>query len=490
MTQLNWLELKFRIRWLALYVWNGLVNLCSRLADEISRSRQYGVHIPFPVTSSRRYLSTSLTFPFPAVTKDSLHMTRFEASQCRLRNSTRLQRTAPGRCETPLLPFHTVPGSVDEEEDVEIISPAGVETWGVRGDDISQASSPAFSLNTPLSTSSPLHAVDPFAYHGDSFYTPSGYESILNPELVKDFPDPALMNRSLTCDLTKPLPVFRNSFVEGRPMCFDRRQFCACRNPCSNCESMSPIEPSNSASVNYKYISSSILSSAPPNRLPRRHSFDSEGPFVDPPSRVRGIGDLMENHSLGGLDLVMPNRPTSARPPNKSWIPIPVLCPQVVISEPPPSFRCSDVYDAWVSSWCFQPAIPRTLHAAIPGDLVSPCLQSGLFSPAFTSSPRVSLVQEKTARSEPTARLASGGPVFLSPSPALVIANPRVVSGMNKLKGLRELLAVLDEAVVNIAGSDLILGEDRDSQWHGLNWEDLDPGWRAGSEVVITGRAL
>ncbi|KAF9441167.1 hypothetical protein P691DRAFT_596613 [Macrolepiota fuliginosa MF-IS2] len=78
MARLNWLELRFRIRWLPLYVWNGLVNLCSRLINEISRSSQYGVHIPFPVTSSRRYLSTSSMFLFPAVTKDSLRMTKFE----------------------------------------------------------------------------------------------------------------------------------------------------------------------------------------------------------------------------------------------------------------------------------------------------------------------------------------------------------------------------------------------------------------------------
>ncbi|KAF9446886.1 hypothetical protein P691DRAFT_157278 [Macrolepiota fuliginosa MF-IS2] len=131
--------------------------------------------------------------------------------------------------------------------------------------------------------SSPLHAADPLAYHGDSFYAPSGYESILNPEVVKDFSDPALMNRFLTYDLTKPLPVFRNSFVKDRPTCFGRRQFCACQNPCSNCESMSPIKPSGSASANHKHISSSTLLNAPPSWLPRPHGLDSEGPFVDPP---------------------------------------------------------------------------------------------------------------------------------------------------------------------------------------------------------------
>ncbi|KAF9441168.1 hypothetical protein P691DRAFT_596619 [Macrolepiota fuliginosa MF-IS2] len=279
------------------------------------------------------------------------------------------------------------------------------------------------------------------------------------------------MNRSLTCDLIKPSPVFRNSFAEDHPTCFGHRQICACQNPCSNCEPMSPIDSSNSTITNYKHISSSTLLSAPLSWLPGRHNFDSEDPFVDPPSRVRGIGDFMENPLLGGLDLVIPNPLAGTWSLYKSWKRTPVLCPQVVISESPPSFQCSDVYDARVSSWCFRPPIPRTLHVAIPGDLVSPGLRSGLFLPAFTSSPRVSLAQEETARSQPTARLTPGGPVFLSPSPGF--RGSRVVLGMNKLQGLRELLAVLDEAVVDIAECDLILGEDRYSQWHGLNWEDL-----------------
>jgi hypothetical protein len=82
----------------------------------------------------------------------------YAASQERLRHSVRLQRMGPRgpkRCDTPLLPLHSVPDFGNDDSNRGRANRTRYPTC----EDVasSPSSTPSFSLNTPLSTSNPLH---------------------------------------------------------------------------------------------------------------------------------------------------------------------------------------------------------------------------------------------------------------------------------------------------------------------------------------------
>lgn len=82
------------------------------------------------------------------------------AFQLELRNEVWPQKAVlpiPKRCETPLLPFHIVPSSTREGDEV-TGSPAVTEPWDASGDDTSLASIPSVFLHMPLSTSDALQS--------------------------------------------------------------------------------------------------------------------------------------------------------------------------------------------------------------------------------------------------------------------------------------------------------------------------------------------
>lgn len=247
---------------------------------------------------------------------------------------------------------------------------------------------------------------------------------------IRDSLDGAVANRLMAFrDLTKPSHMSRNG-LSGESGCDGRRRFCACRHPCSDFLSVSPT--AGTPSLDTKRVSSSTI--------PRRYSFDAN-PFADSITKAQSFTG---NSLLNSLDLVVPNSPAGTRPSSlwtmKAWTPgQPILGhgTDQVIASPPLAFRRSDAYDAWLSSWCFRPTTVGAPTLSVPSIMVSSASQSNPFLPSYTSSPKIAPTQKKV--------LVPGGLKCLTPSIRLAARDSRVVSGMNKLQNLRELLAILDE---------------------------------------------
>lgn len=149
---------------------------------------------------------------------------------------------------------------------------------------------------------------------------------------------------------------------------------------------------------------------------------------------------------------------------------------EAIIAEPSIPLQCSDFYDAWISSWCFQPTSPETLG------VVSPSLQPGISLSPDTSSQRTSPVQEKTVTHDFTEVKTSGEPRFPSGARA-----SWVVSGVDNLRNIRDLLAILDEAVAHNNTQLPMAEEDGRGESRDLRWRDIE---RPDSEVVTAGLAL
>lgn len=437
-----------------------------------------------PATSSNgRPFLVNLTFPIPLFTKDHSHGTGFEASQRRLGRSVRLQKAAfwaPKRCTTPLLPFHTIPGYSDDEDEIMILA-APKQPWD-ESCDFSPPSSPSLSLHTPLSTSNALHTADPFVSHGDSFYTPPGRMGLLSSPFAKVSDDISLMNQlSIKPDLTTLAFDTLHKHPDGP------RQFCGCKNPCSNYVSISPtLETFPTTGSNN--MRNELLSSD----AQQKRNIGSQH-LPEPPARRT----MLENSVLGGLELVLPElslelwqQDLDASETSGPTISTTELKPEKVIAKPPQTFRRSDVYDSWMSSWCFRPAILRSPNVPLPGILASSSPKLGLeFLPSSTSSPRVSTRNTGLCDSGFVfEQLRPHGLTYHSPF-GISSRNSRVLSGMNKLQNLRELLVILDQTMATSAVSHTSrLSSGRD-KWRDLDWEDTGSVWRLGSEA-IAGRAF
>ncbi|XP_006454931.1 hypothetical protein AGABI2DRAFT_114701 [Agaricus bisporus var. bisporus H97] len=412
-------------------------------------------HARSPSKSRRRPSDIKFAFSFPTLRLGSRHSVEFEASQERLRHSVRLQRMgprAPKRCDTPLLPLHCVPDSGSEDGHQ---GRAKCAMWeGVVAS--SPSTTPSFSLNTPLSTSSPLQDVDPFLYQRESFFTPSDHGSILNSIGIWDSFDLTEENRSKDLRyLEKPTRVLLNGSLDdtGRT---GRRKFCACRQPCSDFAPVSPV--ADTPPLVSKRISSQTIQ--------RRRSFDAD-PFADPTSKIR---NFLESPLLGGLDLAAGARPLNGWTA-KPWTPRHIA--EIDVPSPSLSFRRSDIYDAWLSSWCFRPAVPRSSNLPVPDIIVSPVPhQSPFLSPCVSDD---SLTTAPSQRTSPN-RFRYGL------VPGLASRSSRIVSGIHKLQNLRELLVLLDETVAATQRDLSLEGE--------LPREDVEFSRRQDLGATVAGQAL
>ncbi|KAJ3572322.1 hypothetical protein NP233_g3169 [Leucocoprinus birnbaumii] len=324
----------------------------------------------------------------------------------------------------------------------------------------SPPSSPSLSLCTPLSTSNLFQAADPFAQHGDSFYTPSDHGGLLGSSFSEETDAVLLVNRlSVGRDLTQP--------TTGAKRSNGSRQFCGCRNPCSN----------------YVFISPTLKT------LATDLSNDHQNPSAK--------GDLLQrtslkDFSLNTLDLALPKLPIELwqldlDTPEASESPSSVDLrgvETIEVAEPPQTYRRSDVYDSWMSSWCFRPAMnDRSPCTPLPEILVPSSPRPDFdFLPRSTSSPRVTAPYRK-------AEAAVNGPArpqlaYLIHSPRMASRNTRVLSGMHKLQNLRDLLVILDQTMATSSlpnSSSVCVGDDR---WRNIEWEDTDATWILDSETT------
>jgi hypothetical protein len=271
--------------------------------------------------------------------------------------------------------------------------------------------------------------VDPFLYQRESFFTPSDDGGILNSMDIGEFLD--LTGRDRFMDPTKPTRAHLNDSLEdtGRT---GRRKFCACRQPCSDFVPVSPAADSPA------FVSKRISSST----MQRRRSCDAD-PFADPASRPRNV---LESPLLCSLDLAAGARPLGGWAA-KPWTPRHVA--EIVIPSPSLSFRRSDIYDAWLSSWCFRPAVSGSSNLPVPDIVVSPVSHPSPFLPPCATDLPISPSQGTSPRSR--FRLA----------PGLASRDSRIVSGIHKLQNLRELLALLDETVAATQRDLSLEGEPR-----------------------------
>ncbi|KXN85592.1 hypothetical protein AN958_11087 [Leucoagaricus sp. SymC.cos] len=490
---LNWSVIWFRFHYLLHLLWDYLASLGSKFADSFSCWRGRRQDIPFPATSSKaaRPCRVNLAFPLPTFTRSSRHSQEFEASQRRLRHSIRLQKTAfriPKRCTTPLLPFHAIPG-LPNDEDEDLILTATRPPWHENcGSSLS--SSPSLSLHTPLSTTNAFQAADPFADRGDPFYTPPDPIGVLHSPFVMELEVlPKLAPSDVKHVSTNASGAYRNPIDDrNSPTWASRRQFCGCKKLCSEYAAISPPLRLGAVPLTIGLDTLGIHSTRATS-MQRRHSFG--GDSVRDTWRPQ---TLLDDPLLSGLELVLPR---SLDPPRKTQRTSEAYIPcdsrssspgrQKVIPEPPSAHHRSSAYDAWMTSWCFRPAI---LRSPLPEILVSSSPQFDLnFLPLSTSSPRVSVLEAGQANTISSMTPHAKRLTHLSPSSGLLSRHSRVLSGMNKVQNLRDLLAVLDQTMAASAATQDIRLSKSSFEWEELNWEDVDSMWRLGSEAVA-GRAL
>lgn len=260
-----------------------------------------------------------------------------------------------------------------------------------------------------------------------------------------------------------------------------RRQFCACRDPCSG-HGLAPSTQgiSTSGRLKLKCISSSAGKGNPENQLERPHSFDT-GTFTDSPFGVRRER-LVDNSQLNSLNLIEPGSNwRSNLCARKSWVPpTPTSASHTekAVEHSLLSSRRSETYNAWVSSWRFRPSVTQAQDTAPPCNLVSSSLKSHVSLPPCTSLPGPSSLQVPAIERNPVGESVLDGLGLLPPSSSVTVRNSCVLSGMNKLKSLRELLEILDETMIKSGMATEPLGGEE---------EDLP---RPDSEFVIPGLAL
>lgn len=311
-------------------------------------------------------------------------------------------------------------------------------------------------------------SIDPFVHYGGSFYTPPDYVGILSSPCLKEQEDFSLINQLHSrLNYIKPLAVIQNNDSNGDTApCIRRRQFCGCRNPCSNYMSISPTPGTflpidrNSRRIYplSDWISDNIQTWKTENISLQAHL-----------SRQT----LLEEPVLGDLELVFPK--FSIKPYEEDSIKR-VTETEGNVAETSAVFQRSDIYESWKSSWCFHPAILRPQSLPLTKIMVTPSPQHLNLVPPFASpqllSQQLNIEDSNAAIKTPKSR----GSNFICPPTGMLTRNSRIVSGMSKLRNLRDLLLILDQ---NLATSAICTSQFPDGQLHELHCEESEPTWRS-----------
>lgn len=320
--------------------------------------------------------------------------------------------------------------------------------------------------------------LDPFVHYGESFCTPPDHGGILSSSFSKEQEDSSLINHLHSrLDCIKSPAVIQNSDSNAdTTLCIRRRQFCGCRNPCSDYMSISPtpgtLSPTDRTSRRTDPLSDWISDNI------QRWQTSGNTSLQAHRSRQALLGDL------GGLELVFPR--FSIRPHEEDSIKRAIET-EGNVGETSAVFRRSDIYESWKSSWCFRPAIlrPQSLPLTEIMDSSSPQLGFSL-APPFTSSrllsQRLDIEESNAAIEAPKSR----GSNFFCPSTGILARNSRVVSGVSKLRNLRDLLLILDQT---LASSAICTSQFPDGQLHELQCEEFEPTWRFENQAD-SGRAF
>lgn len=318
-------------------------------------------------------------------------------------------------------------------------------------------------------------SLDPFVHYGESFYTPPDHVGILSFPCSKEQQDFSLINQlHLRLDYIKPLAVIQNNDSNGDTTpCIRRRQFCGCRNPCSNYMSISPTPRTflpidrNSRRIDplSDWTSDNIQTWQTENLSLQAHL-----------SRQT----LLEEPVLGDLELVFPK--FCIQPYEEDSIKR-VTETEGNVAETSTIFQRSDIYESWKSSWCFHPAILRPQSLPLTEIMVPPSPQLGLnLVPPFASpqllSQQLNIEYSNAAIETPKSR----GSNFLCPPTRMLTRNSRVVSGMSKLQNLRDLLLILDQTLATTS-------QFPNRQLHELHYEEFEPTWRSDFQAD-SGRAF
>ena len=301
-------------------------------------------------------------------------------------------------------------------------------------------------------------SLDPFASHGELFYTPPDHVGILSSPFLKESEDLSLVNQPHSkLDYIKPPAIIQDNDSDGDPTpCPRRRQFCGCKKPCSNYVSISHTTKSFATiDHNSMHIDPLAASSWVSDNTQRRGNIGNISLRTHLSRRT-----LLGRPVLGGLELVLPK--FSVKPWEED-LTKPFSETGGNVAESSAAFRLSNVYDSWMSSWCFHPAIVRSKSLPLTEILVpsSPQLGFDLVRPFL--SPQLSS-QELDIRKSSVA-IQSRGSDFLSPPVRILARNSRVVSGVSKLRNLRDLLLTLDQ---NWATSAIHTSQFSDGQLHEL----------------------
>lgn len=231
------------------------------------------------------------------------------------------------------------------------------------------------------------------------------------------------------------------------------------------------------------------LSESDSDNLQRRHSYEVHLTGSSRPQRCYPAP------LFSGVELFLPKSPiildlrTSSKPTGAGSVP--EMGTRKIIVEPPLAHRHSDDYDSWMSSWCFRPAIFKSPSIPLPDNLVSPSSPFGfnVVSPSATS-PSILIGEVDSPVSRKSNTLNSSRLTYLSPSTGLPSRTSRVLSGMNKLQNLRDLLMILDQTMAVAPAAQSPQSPQERPKWYDPDWEEVDSMYRLGSEAAGTGQAF
>ena len=319
-------------------------------------------------------------------------------------------------------------------------------------------------------------SLDPFVHFSESFYTPPDGVGILSSPFLKEQDDFSLMNQLHSrLDYIKPPAVIQNNNSNGDTTpCIRRRQFCGCRNPCSNYMSISPT-PGTFSPIDCNIGRIDPVSDWISDNLQR---WKTSGNTTLQAYLSRQT--LLREPVSGDLGLVFPK--FSIRPYEEDSVKH-ITETEGNVAGTSAVFRRSDIYESWKSSWCFRPAILRPQSLPLTEIMISSSPQLGFNSaPPFASQ----LLSRQLNIEESNAGIETPKSNFPSSPTGMLARNSRVVSGVSKLRNLRDLLLILDQT---LATSAICTSQFPDEQLHELHYEEFEPTWRSDFQAD-SGRAF